>query len=337
MKEATLYQKLSDKRVHCFLCAHHCKIAPDGFGICSVRQNISGTLYTHSFGKAIARAIDPVEKKPLFHFLPRTDTFSVAAAGCNFKCGFCQNWQISQVDEKSLERWGIELSSLQIVENALKENCQSISFTYTEPTIFFEYALETCRIAKERGVKTIFVSNGYMTPEAINLLLPYLDAINVDLKSISNSFYKTLCKASLSPVLKSLKIISQSDVWLEITTLLVTDENDSDQQLNELSSFIANELGADIPWHISRFHPQYQITEKETTPVTRIQKAYEIAKRHQIKYVYLGNIAASNNTVCNNCGGVVVKREGYRVEYIALEDNKCNNCGKFISGVWRSK
>jgi pyruvate formate lyase activating enzyme len=289
-KHAMLYIKLKDKKVHCNLCPHRCKIAESKFGICSVRQNINGKLYTHVYGKVIASHVDPIEKKPLFHFFPGTKSYSIATPGCNFKCGFCQNWQISQYQSNHEFHYeGLDLTPEEIVKAAMLNNCKSIAYTYTEPTIFFEYAYDTAKQAKKQNLKNIFVTNGYITKEAIETIAPYLDAANIDLKSFRDDFYKKICGARLQPVLNTIKIMYEKKIWIEITTLVVTNQNDSKQELDDIARFIA-EIDKNIPWHITRFHPDYQFTDTEPTPIETLQRAEEIGKKHGLKHVHLGNV-----------------------------------------------
>ena len=294
MKEALLWESVgdNDKTVVCSLCAHRCRITSGNSGVCSVRKNCDGTLYTYAYGRTVAEHVDPVEKKPLYHFLPKSTTYSIAAAGCNFRCGFCQNWNLSQISGMgdSAQHHGEKASPDNIVENALGAGCQSISFTYTEPTIFFEYALDTAKIAKQRGLKTIFVSNGYMTSQALLMIHPYLDACNIDLKSFSDEFYKKNCGASLQPVLDSLKLIKKLGIWLEVTTLIITGENDSDEELKGIAEFIAGDLGKDVPWHVSRFFPQYKFSDRSVTNADSVKKAVEIGREAGLSFVYAGNI-----------------------------------------------
>jgi len=292
MKEALLWKSVGDKTVLCSLCAHRCRITSGNRGICSVRKNIDGTLYTYAYGRTIAENIDPIEKKPLYHFLPKSTTYSIAAAGCNFRCGFCQNWNISQISTMGddAEYHGKKAAPEEIVEKALKHGCQSISFTYTEPAIFFEYALDTAKIAKQNGLKTVFVSNGYMTSQALQMISPYLDACNIDLKSFRDDFYKKQCGASLQPVLDSLKLIKKLGIWLEVTTLIITGENDSDEELKNAAAFIADDLGKDVPWHVSRFFPQYKFSDRSVTQAESVKKALKIGHEAGLSFVYAGNI-----------------------------------------------
>jgi pyruvate formate lyase activating enzyme len=289
-KHAMLYIELKDKKVHCNLCTHRCKIAESKFGICGVRQNINGELYTHVYGKVIASHVDPIEKKPLFHFLPKTKSYSIATPGCNFKCSFCQNWQISQYrSNQDFQYEGLEMTPEEIVKAAKLNNCQSIAYTYTEPTIFFEYAYDTAKLAKKQNLSNIIVTNGYLTKEAIETIAPYLDAANIDLKSFRDDFYKKICGARLQPVLNTIKTMYEKKIWLEITTLVVPEQNDSKKELNDIAKFIA-EVDKKIPWHITRFHPEYKYTDAEPTPIETLQMAEEIGRKHGLKYIHLGNV-----------------------------------------------
>ncbi len=335
MKEAMLYRKLDDRKVHCNLCHHSCFISDSKFGICGVRQNQAGTLYTHSYGKAVATNVDPIEKKPLYHFLPGSTSFSVAAAGCNFRCGFCQNWQISQISEPGKSRQpGRELAPADIVRQAQAYGCPSISYTYTEPTIFFEYAYETAKLARKAGLLNVFVTNGFMTPAALDTIKPYLDACNVDLKSFREDFYKKICHGRLQPVLDSIRHMKSLNIWVEITTLIVPGSNDSKDELGDIARFIA-ETDPDIPWHISRFHPDYQFTDSELTPLSVLETAYNFGKAEGLRYVYLGNVVhASIDTQCPHCMQTIIRRAGYQVTSKLTSQGTCPQCGATIAGVW---
>ena len=332
IKEALLYEKLDDKKVHCFLCSHHCNILPDKFGVCGVRQNKDGRLYTHVYGEVIASHVDPIEKKPLYHFLPGSNSYSIATAGCNLKCDFCQNWQISQVSKKNGSGiTGYELAPEQIVKEAKKNGCKSISYTYTEPTIFFEYAYDTARLAKKNGIYNNFVTNGYMTKEALETIRPYLDACNVDLKSFNDGFYKKMCKGCLEPVLDSIKTMKELGIWVEITTLIVPGQNDSDKELKDIAGFIAN-LSPEIPWHISRFHPDYKYLNSMPTPIETLRKAKKIGEEAGLRYIYLGNTIEGNNTYCYNCKSLLIERAIFDVVSYNIKDNRCPKCSIIIDG-----
>jgi len=333
-KEAFLYEKLDDDKVHCFLCSHHCKIADSKYGICGVRKNEKGKLYTQVYAEAIASHVDPIEKKPLYHFLPGTEAYSIATVGCNFKCDFCQNWQISQASKKGTEGpEGYELKPEEVVREAKKYACKSISYTYTEPTIFFEYAYDTSKIAKKEGLYNTFVTNGYMTKDALDMINPYLDACNVDLKFFEDESYRKICKGALLPVLESIKYMKKIGIWVEVTTLIVTGRNDSDKEISNIAGFIA-EVGREIPWHISRFHPDYKFTTARATPLETLKKAQAIGKEKGLKYIYLGNVAEETNTYCSNCGKLVIQRIGYTISSKNIKNGKCTECDNVIEGVW---
>lgn len=323
-KQAILWEKLKDKKVKCDVCNHRCIINEGEIGICGVRKNENGKLYSLVYGKAIAAGIDPIEKKPFFHFMPGTKSFSIATVGCNFKCLHCQNADISQ----NPNIVGQDLSPEQVVKKALDNNCASIAYTYTEPTIFIEYALDTMKLAKKKGLKNVWISNGYMTKESLDLIEPYLDAINVDLKSFDQEFYLQVCGARLEPVLENLKNIKKQKIWLEVTTLIIPAKNDSSKELREIARFISKELGTETPWHVSRFFPAYKMTDLPPTKISTIRKAVEIGKQAGLKYVYSGNIPGDSyeDTYCPECGAKMVNRTGYISERF---DNKgkCSKCG----------
>jgi pyruvate formate lyase activating enzyme len=333
LKEAMLYEKLKDGKAHCYLCAHNCVIIPGKFGICGVRQNRDGELYTHVYGEAAAFHVDPIEKKPLYHFLPGSVSYSVAAVGCNFKCSFCQNWEISQAPKINVNVKTFELKPERIVEEALRYGCKSVSYTYTEPTIFFEYAYDTACLAKKKDIRNIFVTNGYMTEQALVKIKPYLDACNVDLKSFSDKFYKNICGGRLQPVLDSIKRMKEAGIWIEITTLIIPGENDSDDELAKISEFIAS-VGTEIPWHISRFYPNYKYQDGQPTSVETLRTAKKIGEAAGLKYVYIGNAAEGNNTYCHTCKKLLAERSGFDVKAYNIKEGNCPKCGGIIEGVW---
>lgn len=331
MREAGLYQKLENKSVRCGLCAHRCLMVEGKRGICFVRENRGGRLYSLVYGLAIAANVDPIEKKPLFHFQPGTDSFSIATAGCNFRCFYCQNWQISQITKgPGGQIIGEKLPPREIVKKALETDCASIAYTYTEPTIFFEYAQDTAKLAKRQGLTNVFVTNGYQTPEVVKEMAKFVDAANVDLKSFSDTFYQKVCGARLAPVLEGIKNIHQAGIHLEITTLIVPEQNDSDKEITQIGQFIAK-IDKNIPWHISRFHPDYKMTDAYPTPLETLENAYEIGKKAGLKYVYLGNVITETgeNTYCPKCGNLAIKRLGYETEILAVtKAGKCQKCGE---------
>lgn len=334
MKEALLYKKLDDGKASCFLCSHLCRIAEGRRGICRVRENRGGTLYTHSYGELIARNVDPIEKKPLYHFLPGTLSYSIATLGCNFQCDFCQNWQISQVSEA--ETLGVrsrKTAPEDVVREALLSDSRSISYTYTEPTVFFEFAYDIARPAKEKGLANVFVTNGYMTGEMLDMMAPFLDAANVDLKSFSNDFYRRICKGKLDPVLRSIEKMKQLGVWVEVTTLIVPGLNDAEQEMEGIARFIAG-LDRKIPWHISRFHPQYKMDHLGATPMRTMERAWEIGKKAGLEYVYLGNVAGKgNHTYCPRCNNLLIQRSGFSITENSIKEGKCPKCGNAVPGV----
>ena len=293
MKEALLYEKTGKGKVKCGLCNHRCVIDDRKIGICGVRENRGGKLYSLVYGKIIAEHIDPIEKKPLYHFMPGSFSLSIATIGCNFKCLHCQNSDISQISKQEItnnKQWGREKSPKEIVQDALESNCLSISYTYTEPTIFLEFALDCMKLAKKKGLKNVWVSNGYMTKEVLDLVTPYLDAINVDLKAFTEDFYRDVCGAKLQPVLDNLINIKKREIHLEITTLIIPDKNDSEKELKQIAVFIKKKLGKDIPWHVSRFFPHHEFLNMMPTPMEKVLRAAEIGKEAGLKFVYAGNI-----------------------------------------------
>jgi pyruvate formate lyase activating enzyme len=335
IREAILWQVEGEGRVECFLCAHRCRIAPSKFGVCSVRQNREGKLVTHVYGEVIAAHIDPIEKKPLYHFLPGTTSFSIATVGCNFRCPFCQNWQISQAGKKGKALGsGEALSPSEIVRSAKGRGCRSISYTYTEPTIFFEFAYDTAKLAQAAGLANVFVTNGYMTAEALRVIQPVLDAANVDLKAFRDETYKKVCGARLNPVLDSIRLMHELRIWVEVTTLVVPGMNDGDEELSAIARFIAS-VSPDIPWHISRFHPDYQYTQTPATPVETLRKAATLAKEAGLKFIYVGNVwGEAEETCCPRCGKVLIRRSGFSVEENKVKAGKCYSCGSPIAGVF---
>ncbi|MDD5326323.1 MAG: AmmeMemoRadiSam system radical SAM enzyme [Phycisphaerae bacterium] len=335
LKEAVLWDTAEDRKVRCKLCSWKCMIADGELGRCCVRKNINGVLYSLNYRKVCSANPDPIEKKPLFHFQPGSSTFSIATMGCNFRCEFCQNWQISQA---AIEDGGIEgqaISPEQIVASAVRCGCKSIAYTYTEPTIFMELCNDCGRLAKEQDLANIFVSNGYLTTEAIDFAKDWLDGINIDLKAFSEDYYKKLCKAHLKPVLEAIKYIAkETNIWLEITTLLIPGENDSDDELKNLAEFIVNEAGADVPWHISRFHPQYKYQDSAPTPMKALERAERIGKEAGLHYVYTGNVpgSKSESTFCYNCGRVLIERIGYQISANHIKNCCCPDCETKIAG-----
>lgn len=335
IREALLYEKMAGSRVLCCLCAHRCNIQPNRRGLCGVRENRDGVLYSLVFGTLIAEHVDPIEKKPFFHVHPGSRSYSVATAGCNFTCVFCQNHEISQMPRSTLMIMGEEVPPAMIVEGAKKNNCQTIAYTYTEPTVYLETALETAKIACREGLKNLFVTNGFMTPEALDSMSPYLAAANVDLKSFRDEFYKKQCGARLDPVLDSLKKMKDLGIWLEITTLLIPGLNDSAHELKEIAFFI-RELGPETPWHISRFHPQFKMLDVAPTSVSSLRRACAIGKEAGLHHVYSGNVPGDEgeNTYCSNCQKLLIRRYGYRIIDHFLSGRQCSSCGQKLQGLF---
>jgi pyruvate formate lyase activating enzyme len=334
MKEAMLYETLTDGRVNCRLCAHQCTIAPDGRGICHVRENRGGKLYTLVYGELIARHVDPIEKKPLFHYFPGSLAYSIATAGCNFRCDWCQNADISQMPRDQHIILGDRVPAEEIVASARARQCRSIAYTYTEPTIFFEMTYDVARLARTAGIGNVFVTNGYMTPAAIEIIHPYLDAANVDLKAYRDGTYRRYVGARLQPVLDSLKLMKQLGIWIEVTTLLIPGLNDDSEELREAAQFIATELGLDTPWHLSRFFPAYRMQGVAPTPEATLTRAIEIARTAGLRYIYAGNTRQAADTVCHNCGTPLIRRAGYRIiENVVTADNTCPGCAFSVAGI----
>ncbi len=336
MKEAYLYEKMEHERVRCFLCSHKCLIKEGAKGICGVRENRGGMLVSLVYGKVIAQHIDPIEKKPLFHFLPGSLSYSIATVGCNFKCRFCQNADISQMPNDQDQVWGKDITPPEIVEEVVSSRSATIAFTYTEPTIYYELALDTARLAVTKGIKNIFVSNGYMTEECLTDIHPDLHGANIDLKSFEDKFYREQCGAKLGPVLKTLETMKKMGVWLEVTTLLIPGLNDSPKELKGLAKFLAD-LDPDIPWHISRFHPTYHLTNVSPTPPESIHRAKDIGYEEGLKYVYSGNIPGDKGekTYCHECGELLIDRFGFSVRKNRLVSGRCPDCQADIPGVWQ--
>jgi pyruvate formate lyase activating enzyme len=327
--------------VRCYLCAHRCLIREGRKGICLVRENVDGELHTLVYGRVISANVDPVEKKPLFHFFPGTRAFSIATVGCNYRCHWCQNWQISQAPREEHIVYGSQSATpRELVASAKRTDCRSIAYTYTEPTIFFEYAYDTAALAHDAGIANVFVTNGYMTAEALEIIEPYLDAANVDLKAFQDATYRKLAGAQLQPVLDSLVRMKEDGVWVEVTTLVITDLNDSDGELRQIATFIHNELGPDTPWHVSRYHPTYKY-DAPPTPLQTLVRAWEIGKEVGLYYVFVGNVPGSmlphniegESSYCHSCRALLIQRWGYSIQRNRVHDGACPDCGTTVAGV----
>jgi len=350
MYRSGLSKKMEQGRIECLACSHYCKIAEGRSGICGVLRNEGGNLYLLVYGKAAAINIDPIEKKPLFHFLPGSRTFSLGTLGCNFACQFCQNWDISQtwklIKEKYSDRaqqwlrleeiadYGQDWPPEKIVDYCSKNRIPTISYTYNEPAIFFEYAFDTARLAHENGIKNVFVSNGYESKEALEMIKPYLDGINIDLKSFRNEFYAKRCQAKIQPVLENIRRVYEAGIWIEITTLVIPEENGSEKELSQIAEFISG-ISPGIPWHVSAFHPDYKMLDRASTPLETLQKGYQIGKQAGLQYVYTGNIfGGKESTYCPVCGEVLILRRPYQIEFVNFKQGDCGKCGQKIGGVW---
>jgi len=335
LKEALFYEKLGNKAVQCQLCPRRCFVGDGARGFCGIRENRGGIFYTLSYGKLVSsNDIDPIEKKPLFHFLPSTRTFSIATAGCNLKCKFCQNWEISQ---KLPEEVAYDyLEPAELVKRVKASGRPTIAYTYSEPTIFYEYMLETAKLAKEQGIRNIMHSNGYINEEPLRALAKYLDAANIDLKGFTNDFYAKMSQGTLDPVLSSLKVLKSEGVHLEITNLVLSGYNDDEDSVIKMCLWIKDNLGVDTPLHFSRAFPMYKLTGINPTPVETLERLRKIAMDCGLKYVYIGNVAGHPNesTYCPECKKIIIRRAGYFVEENFIEEGGCKFCGEEIKGVW---
>lgn len=341
MVEAILYEKLDGKRVRCLACSWKCVLPESGIGLCGVRLNENGKLYLAVYGQAVGLHNDPIEKKPLYHFLPGKKVLSFGTLGCNFGCLFCQNWEMSQpprlLKVAPFEGATLTVPPEKIVEIAIGNGSPAIAYTYNEPAVFAEYAHDTAQLAKERGLFNVYVSNGYESEEGLNYIAPYLDAINIDLKSFNPVFYQKICRARIEPVLSTIKKVYEKGIHLEITTLVIPTLNDSAGELKEIAEFIKR-ISPDIPWHVTAFHPQYQLLNLPPTTPAKLEKAWEIGKRAGLNYVYVGNIPNNehNHTFCPQCGALLIERSGYdtKIKNLDKERGLCRQCRTKINGVW---
>lgn len=332
-KTMQYYKKEEGKeKIICLLCRHYCKLKEGQTGICGVNKNVGGELKTLAYGHPVAINLDPIEKKPIYHMLPGSKALSFGTVGCNFRCPFCQNWDISQ--ETKINE-SIEVSPQKMVELALENGASSIAYTYNEPTIFYPYAKDIGLIAKEKGLKNIFVSNGFESSEVIKDMASWLDAANIDLKSWNDAYYKKVLKGGLEEVKDTLRQMVKEGIWVEVTTLLIEGENDSDQDLKEMAAFIANDLGKHVPWHLSAFHPDYKMMDHERTKLETLQRAKEIGKKAGLYYIYMGNVPVHGDTHCPDCGELLIDRTGYSVIVNKLEGGCCPKCKRAIEGVWK--
>jgi pyruvate formate lyase activating enzyme len=332
MADALLYDKLSSSRVRCNVCQWRCVIGEGKYGVCRARKNNGGVLDVLNYAEAVSIAPDPIEKKPLFHFFPGTPVFSLGTWGCNFHCVHCQNWEISCVEESSALRRSVQkIEPRAAVDMARQFNCEGIAWTYNEPTIWFEYTLDSAKIAKENGLYTVYVTNGYITPEALDMIGPYLDAWRVDVKGFSDNFYRDIAKIRHWSSILDMAVRAQ-DKWnmhVEVITNIIPTMNDDDEQLKSLAAWIRNSLGELTPWHVTRFYPYYRLEHLPPTPVATLEKAYDIGTSEGLRFVYLGNVPGHNreNTRCYSCGNIVIRRSGYKAHVVGVENSKCSFCG----------
>jgi pyruvate formate lyase activating enzyme len=334
MKQAMFYETHDDK-IKCLLCNHFCMIKEGKRGICSVRENRNGKLYSLVYGRSVATDIDPIEKKPFFNFYPGSTAYSISTAGCNFRCLNCQNWGISQMPKGREGRIiGEELPPEKIVAEAKSRNCKSIAYTYTEPTIFFEYAYDTAKLAHKEGLENVFITNGYTSTEAIREIAPFLAAANIDLKGFSEDFYHKVCGAKLQPVLDNIRLYKELEVWVEVTTLIIPGYNDDENQLKEIAGFIKS-VDENIPWHVSAFYPAFKLPDVSPTPVESLRKARDIGIKAGLRYVYEGNIPGEGgeDTYCYSCGELLINRYGFKIIENKLIDGKCPKCNSKMDGI----
>jgi len=325
------YYTHEGSRLVCLLCAHYCHLKEGQKGICGVNQNVNGAITNLVYGYPVALHVDPVEKKPLYHFMPDTRALSLGTIGCNFKCPFCQNWSISQEKELHSKEY---FEPEQIIELALKYECASIAYTYNEPTIFYPYVKDIALLAHERGIKNIFVTNGFESSEVIDDMVGIIDAANVDLKSFNHDYYKKELGGGLETILENLKHFKRNGIWIEVTTLIVPTKNDSDAELTSIASFIAKELGEETPWHISAFHPDYHEQGIPATSIETLKRAEAIGKRAGLKHVYIGNVGLENPTRCVSCNAVLIERKRFEVMENHLIDGCCPHCQTKLAGVF---
>jgi pyruvate formate lyase activating enzyme len=333
---ALFYQKSDNGMVKCQLCPRNCIIPKGQRGFCGVRINRGGNLYTLGYNDPVAVAIDPIEKKPFFHVMPGSLAFSLAVSGCNMHCKFCQNWQISQTTPDKSKNYFY--TPFQIVALAKKYKCPFIVFTYTEPTVFYEYMLDIAKLAHQQGIHTGIHTCGYINPQPLKELLPYLDAVNVDLKGFTESFYnKMSCWSSIKPVLAAIKAVKKAGKWLEITNLIIPGENDSPEDIEKMCKWIKSNVGADVPLHFSRFMPAFRLKNHPPTPWKTLKAAYDIAKKVGLHYVYIGNVPNNpyESTYCPYCGKLLIQRKGYWILQNNIQNGKCKFCHKPIAGFWK--
>lgn len=332
--EAWYYKKLPDREIECVLCPRFCKLGNKERGYCGVRENKEGVYYTLVYGKACAIHVDPIEKKPFFHYLPSSLALSLAAAGCNVNCKFCQNWEISQVRAEQAQN--VDLPPTSAVAYAQKYHCPVIAYTYTEPVVFYEYMYDTSVEARKKGIKNVVVTGGHINPEPLENLTKVVDAIKIDLKAFSQDFYTSYVRGTIEPVLEAIKIVSKSNVWLEIVYLVIPTLNDQPAEIRRMSEWIMKEIGPDVPLHFSRFFPNYLVKNLPFTPTSTLERARNIAMKEGLHYVYIGNIPGhqAENTICPKCKNTIIQRFGYKIIKNDVRKGKCNTCDNPIPGIW---
>jgi pyruvate formate lyase activating enzyme len=335
VREAMYYDRLEEERVECKLCPRRCKVAPRERGYCGVRENRNGEYVTLVYGRACSANVDPIEKKPLFHFLPGARALSIATAGCNIECKFCQNWEISQFRPEQIR--GITLPPEKLAMEAKQRGIETIAFTYSEPVVFYEYMFETARLARENGVKSVMISNGYIEKEPMAKLCEHLSGVKIDLKAFTEQFYEDMCNAKLHPVLDTLKLLSRKEMWCEIVVLIIPTLNDGHDEITRMCKWVYNELGPDVPIHFSRFYPTYKVKNLPPTPLSTITRAREIARREGLNYAYVGNVPGheGESTYCPGCGKALIRRVGYRIENMEIRNGNCKFCDQPIPGIWK--
>jgi len=332
--EARYYEKLPDREIECKLCPRYCKLGDKERGYCGVRENIDGTYYTLVYGKACAIHIDPIEKKPLFHFLPRSNALSLATAGCNVNCKFCQNWEISQVRPEQVRNY--DLPPRQVAALAQKNRCPVIAYTYTEPVVFLEYMYDTAVESRKNNIKNVVITGGHINPEPMRELTQVVEGIKIDLKGFSQPFYTDYVRGELKPVLDAIKIVHQSQAWLEIVYLVIPSLNDSPEEIQRMCRWLMKEVGPDVPVHFSRFHPMYLVKNLPPTPISTLERSHRIALEEGIHFAYIGNVPGheAENTYCPRCQKIVIQRVGYQIKKVELEKGQCKFCRQPIPGIW---
>jgi len=333
IREARYYEKIGEKKIICKLCPHECRIADLERGTCGVRENRNGTYYTMVYGNPCSVHVDPIEKKPMFHYYPATRAFSIATAGCNFVCRFCQNWEISQKRPEQVKT--IDLYPADVIKAARRYDCHTVAHTYTEPVIFFEYMLDCAIQGHKQHVPNVMISNGYIQEKPMRELCQYLGAVKIDLKAFTEKFYREQCSGTLKPVLDCLLVLRDEGIWFEIVVLIIPTLNDSPQEIRQMTRWIVKELGADVPVHFSRYYPTFMLKNIPPTPPGLLDRAWKIARESGVQYAYVGNLLSdASNTYCHSCGKLLIERYGYSTSLKGMKKNTCKYCGEKIPGVF---